>query len=480
MLDVIQIVNRLPPAIDGIGAYAFGLAEALRSSGAARTIFVVTDPDCSVGQPGGFETHRVAERSGPALREVLASIGRASETALLLQYCGYGYAANGAPTWLVRALEEYTADGGTYACYFHELFARDNRPWRRAFWYSAKQERVARGLAAMSSAMVTTTPAVAATLRQWRPDAKGRVEILPVASNVGEPDVVKRLSNRKRRIVVFGKQPSRALVYGPSLASLKDVMRRFDLGEVLDIGPPVTLPADLPVTATGALGPAEISALLEDSIAGFVNYPLHVLAKSGVFAAYAAHGMVPFVDSPAGIRPDDDLRPEWEYLPARAKLNDPSGLDRVSEYADAGIGNTTWNSTAESLPRSPASLRKKPEHMQPQLSNTFRPAPRRPKKKWIRERRDPVFGWVLAILLATVVEGALRKWLLPTPLHPLVYGMKDVIAVLFIAFHPIPPRETRCIALRRIAFIIGMILAPAFIMGCLSSAPRRSWYTKMP
>jgi hypothetical protein len=40
-----------------------------------------------------------------------------------------------------------------------------------------------------------------------------------------------------------------------------------------------------------------VSELLQEARFGFIAYPLDYLCKSGVFAAYAAHGVVPIVFS---------------------------------------------------------------------------------------------------------------------------------------------------------------------------------------
>ena len=68
---------------------------------------------------------------------------------------------------------------------------------------------------------------------------------------------------------------------------------------ILDIGPrsfpiPDAL-AGAPVVPKGAVPPRAVSELLQHSRFGIVAYPYDVLGKSGVFAAYAAHGIVPIV-----------------------------------------------------------------------------------------------------------------------------------------------------------------------------------------
>ncbi len=72
--------------------------------------------------------------------------------------------------------------------------------------------------------------------------------------------------------------------------------RALEAEEILDVGPEISLPATaggLPIRPQGALPKSEVSELLLDSAAGFVSYAPRFLPKSGVFAAYCAHGVLP-------------------------------------------------------------------------------------------------------------------------------------------------------------------------------------------
>src|SRR5438132_6506179 len=102
-MDLIQIVPRLPPAIDGLGDYAFYLAKQLRDDCEINSHFIVGNPQWEIEQPIGFSVQRVGERSSACLREVLQS-SRNSISSVLLHYVGYGYAKRGCPFWLIRAL----------------------------------------------------------------------------------------------------------------------------------------------------------------------------------------------------------------------------------------------------------------------------------------------------------------------------------------------------------------------------------------
>ena len=112
--------------------------------------------------------------------------------------------------------------------------------------------------------------------------------------------------------------------------ALAAACRALAIAEILDVGPPLPeLPSrldGLPVRALGTLPEAEVSGVLLRSYAGFLGYPPPMLAKSTVFAAYCAHGLVP-VCAWARRRggPADELPPCWE--PGREPApSDPASL----------------------------------------------------------------------------------------------------------------------------------------------------------
>jgi hypothetical protein len=72
-------------------------------------------------------------------------------------------------------------------------------------------------------------------------------------------------------------------------------------------------------TAHGALPPAQVSAILRSVRYGLIEYPGAYLSKSGVFAAYAAHGLavVNGNPTPAGV---DGLCADVQYLSGGREL----------------------------------------------------------------------------------------------------------------------------------------------------------------
>jgi len=85
-----------------------------------------------------------------------------------------------------------------------------------------------------------------------------------------------------------------------------------------------------------------------------------------------------------------------------------------------------------------------------------------------RESRR-VSRWLLAILFATVFEGAFRKWILPDYLHPLAYATKDVLVILFVLHFAIPRQQRALLQYRRTVGAIAVLLLPGLAIGIIKS-----------
>jgi hypothetical protein len=104
--------------------------------------------------------------------------------------------------------------------------------------------------------------------------------------------------------------------------------------------------------------------------------------------------------------------------------------------------------------------------MPAQVAEAPRPGPARIRPAGPpRAARDIDFMWMIVLLAAIVLEGALRKWLLPDAWQPLAYGAKDVVAALFIIRHPLPRIQTAIKEVQTAAMVVGVILLPAFVLG---------------
>ena len=86
---------------------------------------------------------------------------------------------------------------------------------------------------------------------------------------------------------------------------------------IYDIGAPtgleITHVDDIPIVSLGKRSSAEVSQYLHQAIAGFLDYSPRLLAKSTIFAAYAAHGVIPIVNAPPETIQIDGLKSGKHY-----------------------------------------------------------------------------------------------------------------------------------------------------------------------
>jgi hypothetical protein len=130
-------------------------------------------------------------------------------------------------------------------------------------------------------------------------------------------------------MVVFGTGASRERVYRFAHRELARSCELLGIREVIDIGPgemgPVALPASVAFRRMGTLDHERVSARLLRGRAGFLDYPAEYLEKSGIFAAYCAHGMLPVL--------------------GRARSSGLEGIALVRHYWDPGLDSPEFAST---------------------------------------------------------------------------------------------------------------------------------------
>jgi hypothetical protein len=181
---------------------------------------------------------------------------------------------------------------------FHELYAT-GRPWHSAFWLSPLQKQIARDILNLSSAAITPTELYSKRLSEWRDGSGIKITAMPVFSNVGELGCGSRPCARTATAVVFGLAGVEDRLFGIYRSEIERIVSALGIEKIFDVGPrlsstPRTL-AGVPVISKGVLLQPAVSELLQQARFGFLAYPLDFVGKSGVFAAYAAHGVVPVV-----------------------------------------------------------------------------------------------------------------------------------------------------------------------------------------
>ncbi len=338
------VVPRLPPAIDGVGDYALNLAQQLRQDFGIQTHFVITDPNWAEATSiEEFPLSHLSENSVESFLSVLPN----NSTQVLLHYVGYGYAKRGCPFWLVDALERWRTarTNRGLVTMFHEIYAGGRPPWTSAFWLSSVQKSLAARLARLSDRCLTSKQFYAEILHKLSRGQHKEIPAMPVFSSIAEPQQVPPLAKRQRHLVVFGGSSNRLQVYRNSSAMLSCTCELLGIEKILDIGPPVDLSLSsfksVPIVEMGKQPAAKISEILLNSQVGFLNYNPDYLAKSTIFAAYCAHGLLP-ISAHRSTFPIDGIEPQKHYW-----LSDEQTAECKSGAELQAIANNahTWYKT---------------------------------------------------------------------------------------------------------------------------------------
>jgi hypothetical protein len=285
-----------------------------------------------------------AERSLASRVEACIGAPGLRVCSVVLHFSGYGYAKRGVCFWLLDELQALRAARPRtlkLTVVFHELFAA-GPPWSSAFWVSGSQKRIATLLAQMADLAWTNTQRHASWLRG---ELRSGVSLhqRPVFSNVGEPRSVPPASGRVARAVVFGLSSTRQRVFD-ALQGHEASLRRLGIHELVEVGSGGASKralSDMPHRHLGRLEQAELSELLLLSRFALVDYPADCLAKSGVFAAYAAHGCVVIDTNPPG--PDSDgLVGGRDYFTLEALAAEGRGSVEASALELAAAGCHRW------------------------------------------------------------------------------------------------------------------------------------------
>ncbi len=289
----------------------------------------------------GVASHVIALSNELARQRSLADrvsncVGHAAgPCCVVLHFSGYGYAKRGLCFWLlaeIAALRLQHRQGLRLVVVFHELFAA-GPVWKSAFWLSPWQAQIARRLARHADALWTNTQQHARWLR-GTVGSTTPIHVRPVFSNIGEPEAVPAPGQRQARAVVFGSTSTRQRALD-GLAGHEAALQQLGVEELVEVGSgPASTPGPItmPCRHAGRLEAAELGQLLQESRFGLLDYPAEFLGKSGVFAAYAAHGCVILDTCQPG--PDTDgLVAGSQYLALPAVARSPSAHPNVDTTA---------------------------------------------------------------------------------------------------------------------------------------------------
>jgi len=327
---LIEVVPRMTPARCGVSDGSLLIAGVLDSAFGIRTAFTVLNSSerCRIPYP-------IVHCAPGGLLDACKTLSDGGTAALLVHLSGYGYAADGAPADLAQALEEVSA-GGQFriAVFFHELF-QPALPWKPGFWHSRRQKQVVRRIARTCDLLVTNTrPSLDWLERVPNKRSVAPIQFLSVFSQACEPDEPVAFARREPVAAVFGLEGTRQRAY-KEMAAVGTTFHDLGVREIWDIGPEIDTPSEfrgIPIKRWGVLPAEQVGQRLSQARFGFLPL-ISGSTKSGVFAAYCAHGTIPVLARRLPWEIDGLQEGVHFFSPQTAKAARTSGLERCSQAA---------------------------------------------------------------------------------------------------------------------------------------------------
>jgi hypothetical protein len=205
-----------------------------------------------------------------------------------LHYVGYGYSKYGTPVNLVCALEKWKQNcRNQLLITFHELFAESLIPWKKSFYLQKYQKLLFYKLSKIADFAVVSCHA-------FEPHFPSPVSKFPVFSNIPVPPFLFPFEMRNDYAVIWGNLEAKRSAYSFLGKYNQTVSKNWKWTKIMDIGVLDPVPPSLPVPIIhlGFLKANEISCLLSScKYAVLTTYSPDYFSKSGIFAAYASHGL---------------------------------------------------------------------------------------------------------------------------------------------------------------------------------------------
>jgi hypothetical protein len=319
------------------------------------TSFRIVQPEikehgCGVSDHSGVlvrllrERHREAQRYAVPNRAAARNVPVVAGDVWILQLSIYGFSRKGVPLWLPAFVDAARARGVKVVVYFHELWVLVARGLSSAYWLAPMQRRICERVAELADYAFFNTD----WAYTWGLERMGeRAIYAPTFSNVGEPDAVNAWRDREDVAVVFGSARTREEIYREALPALTEQLGRGHIERVIDIGSGGAWLDNVaqsfmpwPFETTGPLPSEAISQRLMRAKWGLFNTPWGQASKSGVYAAYACHGVAP-VSIFDGVGnypvPTNYPLPEQHFLTRNAFREAGDSLDTTSAAIGARV-----------------------------------------------------------------------------------------------------------------------------------------------
>ncbi len=205
--QILQIVPTPPHNTDGIGDLALLLAEQLSKDDGITTHFLVFRTDLKLDSTiNGFPIISLPSHNTEAFLSALPE----NISAIVLHFSGYPYFQTNlsgmfgvnTPFWLVEALQKAIDSRQIkLIAMFHEL---PKLYWRQKYFFdflNPIHSIVSRRIAKLADVVIASSTKYQQILATW---LKRPVSKIAIPSNMGEPDLILPLKERKRSVIIFG------------------------------------------------------------------------------------------------------------------------------------------------------------------------------------------------------------------------------------------------------------------------------------
>lgn len=284
MRNIVHIAPTLPPAVNGLGDFCHILADNLEKMGYRHNSFLVRH------KPPGVNRNVIPFEVNDFEQKLLKS----GAEIVILHYVNYAYSRIGLPFYIVSALKAFKRKAGArIVVFFHELYASSNSMLKLPFYTSHLQKKLVRELCTTSDAVLTSCSIYVDRLEKLDPELKLDTVCTGIFSNIPDHLYNSCFQKEKGSLVVFGSLARRNGVYGS--AGFSRMLDQLGISKIYDIGPgSIELSYHgVEVNVLGRLEREPIAHYLNKAWYGALNYVPGLLAKSGIFSAYTAFGVIP-------------------------------------------------------------------------------------------------------------------------------------------------------------------------------------------
>lgn len=339
-----------------MGDYALLLAIELRRSYNIHTKFILSDTTWKgLSVIEGFQVEQIGELSAKCFVDLLNKETK-TNVPILLQYVGYGYEKRGCPFWLVQGLEAWKRQKTVrlLSIMFHEIAAKGRFP-SSSFFNAPIQLWLAGRLARIADNIRTSLFVYMKTIEKISHKPAESIIVQPVFSNVGELTSPVSFLDRNPYAAIFGSKLMIDEIFSKHTKTLDETCRRLKIEKLFILGAKISNVGRHPykIEQFGILPAEDISDLLRKCRFGVATYIDGRLAKSGIFAAYCAHHIVPLLLTPNNSEQDGLLQGSHYLLcENESKTMSVIEAEKIADNASQWYQSHNLSLTARSIVQS--------------------------------------------------------------------------------------------------------------------------------